>query len=197
MIYIDGKRVYSPYEVKIVSSIIPESVEVYPNSLIYGTDYRSGSKNKKNESGEGFTVEAMTDYKYSEDGEEFFFTPLLTCMTYEDVHSVGFVIDLGENKDVDILQMRIWGLTYNVKMVVEISDDNSSFSVTNTVIRPTHYVQGVCQFKINKNARYIRFSITYDDDNYKWWKNAIIVRSVEIFAPTQIGTIKVASKEKQ
>lgn len=178
MIYLNGKKI--PY-FKITSTITPSTVEVYPASLVYGTDYRSGNANIKDEYGTGFTVDAMTDYKNSTDGEEFFFAPLLTCTTYTDISRVGFTIDLGENQDVGIIQMRIWGVTYDVIMDAEISEDGTVFSVADTITLPPNNAQNTYQFKINNNTRYIRIAIS--DQQEKWWAYPFIVRSVEVFTP--------------
>jgi hypothetical protein len=180
MIYINGNKI--PY-FNTTSYITPSAVEVYPTRLVYGKDYRSGNANKKDESGTGFTVDAMTDYAHSTNNEEFFFTPLLTCMTYEDVYDVGFTIDLGDNKEVGTVQMRTWGITYNIVMEAEISDDGDTFVLTDKITLSPNNNQVTCQFKINNNTRYIRIKIISDRNNLKWWNYAFIARSVEVFAP--------------
>lgn len=196
MIYVDGKPIYSPYGVKIVTPIIPESVETYPPSMEYGKDYRCGNKNAE---GKGFTVDGMSEYMNSTHGEIFFFAVTNASLDLTDTvngTSVGFTIDLGENKPVGAVQIGIWSVYYDTYLCADICEDGGEFTnIVSDIFIPgsTNGAAGMYYFNINATTRYIRIRQTSS-----WTKYRFVVRGVKVFSsdPPLNATIKVVSKEK-
>ena len=188
MICLNEKKIIN---VKVASRIIPESVCTYPDNLVYGAHYRSGTLNAD---GKGFNVDGMTEYIDSENSDQYFFVIMGVTDLTIDENGIGFVIDLGANKKVDIVQLYMMPAWTDVGVCVSgISEDNVVCSETIfTHVSDYSFPTQTYKVNIDKEIRYIR--ITQKDGSYGGWQFRFIVRGVEVFEPMHTAGCKLLKR---
>ena len=165
MIYFNGKKYVS---CKTISSITPETVEVYPDTLTLeeNPDYKGSII-------EG--VSGMSKYFYETKGDYHFLA------FRNNINSdIGFTIDLGDIKKVWKLQLRGWGDYRETELRISTSADGNSFDDIESITYNKNGEQVAYQINIDDDVRYIRVLQPLSGGGMAY---RFIYRSVEVFAP--------------
>lgn len=161
--------------------LTPSNVSVVPSSFVHGNDYKGT-----------FTVEGTTMYLNDDnidnntgDNTENLFFAVRKSVS----HEVGFIIDLGAEKDISLTQLYLWGVYQGVELKAMTSSDNKSWVEADVVNVPSIFdgELSVYRFQVNGKARYIKILQTEG-----WTDHRFIVKGVEVFRPTLDGQYVIA-----
>lgn len=141
-----------------------------------------------------FTVEGMTEYLDESNlsnpnavgnRDELFYQN--TENTKPD--PVGFVIDLGEEKDVGLVQAYYFQIAWESTVKCYVSLDNSVYTLTDTkVLNPGSFLE-IYQFKVNQQARYIK--LVQEDGANQNTNGSFSYKGVEIYQENINGQYEI------
>jgi hypothetical protein len=102
---------------------------------------------------------------------------------------VGFVIDLGEEKDVGLVQAYYFQIAWESTVKCYVSPDNSDYTLTDTkVLNPGSFLE-IYQFKVNQQARYIK--LVQDDGANQNTNGSFSYKGVEIYQENINGQYEI------
>ena len=182
MAYINGKKIFFEtslsklYKDKLVRVVCPESA-ITPTEL---KEFPSGIGYRSND----FSPTGMTAYIDSKDQDEIFF-----AITEQTSARAGFVIDLGEVKYVELVQVHLTNVYYETTFFVDYSTDGITYDINN---RRSYDIKDgsldVYRFKVDAETRFIRFT-----QGEAWTRYRYVVKGIEVFG--SLDTAKLELKD--
>ena len=177
MAYINGREILFTPQVtlsgskKVVKLVAPEALitptafKEYPE----GVGYRSSD----------FTPEGATKFIDGTDKEAVFF-----AITDTVTPPVGLTIDLGEEKEIELLQICTFQTYSDLQLNFYTSNDGESFEyLTYAVLKGDKYGDKEIQrVSINAKTRYLRIL-----QEFEWTRYRFVLKGIEVFAPIREG----------
>lgn len=99
---------------------------------------------------------------------------------------VGFIVDLGEPKQIGLVQVYAWNIIENITVKLYLSTDNITYTESDSITLPTTDASVLDIFQLNgksTNARYIK---VVQEDTI-WTNGVYSVKGVEIFEANNEG----------
>lgn len=148
------------------AQLTPAAFQEYP----VGVGYRSSD----------FTPAGATAYLDSTDKEAVFFAITDTTAT-----PVGLTIDLGEEKDVELLQLHTFQTFQSVRFGIYTSTDGAAFELAGvqSIGGDSHGAKEVQRLSVNAKARFIRI-----EQQEGWTRYRFVLKGLEVFGPVTSGS---------
>jgi hypothetical protein len=143
-----------------------------------------------------FDLEGMTEYLdesniidpagvtfgNQDNANKLFFQPSIDTGS----NPVGFIVDLGELKQIGLVQMYAWNIHENITVKLYLSTDNVAYTLSDSITLPKTDASVLDIFQLNgksTNARYIK--VVQEDTIYTF--GVYSVKGVEIFEANNEG----------
>lgn len=142
-----------------------------------------------------FTLVGMTEYltenqiqnpTLDSNADDLFFQ----LQTNVGTEQGGFIIDLGSNQDVGLVQMYAWSIWQDLTMYAYVSTDGSTYTLADTLTFPAtagSNTLDIFRFNIYQNCRYIK--IVQEDRVFT--NGSYACKGIEIFAPNVDGYYRI------
>ena len=143
-----------------------------------------------------FTLEGMTEYLdesnitdpagviygNQDNANKLFFQN----KTNTGINPVGFIVDLGEAKQIGLVQVYAWNILANITVKLYLSTDNVAYTLSDSITLPTTDASVLDIFQLNGKATSARYIKVVQEDTI-WTNGVYSVKGVEIFEANNEG----------
>lgn len=99
---------------------------------------------------------------------------------------VGFIVDLGEAKQIGLVQVYAWNILANITVKLYLSNDNVVYTLSDSITLPTTDASVLDIFQLNGKATSARYIKVVQEDTI-WTNGVYSVKGIEIFEANNEG----------